>query len=282
MNNCLITKLKASVNDDSLLKLGEIKLTIAPTSSSKNLSIASIEPIVVEVVKVISGNGTFSWKNETNVSKAIIPPILDGYYPLTFSEGEYVVSISNKYAITYLATIDTLHTLSLNGDLSYSEELSTIRIPIENFTNNDIAQFGNLPIKYLTVTSNNNLMGSIDSFSNLTSIININIQALEDNDKIHGNISAFSLSKDIERCYLTYCSNIEGNINVFNSSIKLTNLDVFRTKVTGDIDTLAQAQIAAGRTSGSLWINSSNLTNAGIPFTGVKTITFSDGSYTIL
>ena len=281
MNDCLITKLKASVNDDSLLKLGEIKLTIAPTSSSKTLQIASTEPIVVEVVKVISGSGTFSWKNGTNVSKAIIPPIFDTYFQLTFSEGEYIVSISNKYAITWLATSDALTISLLNGDLSYSEALTTYTLPTKGFSNRDISQFGNKPIKSFSPKSDNNLSGSINVFSNLTSIISINLQALEDNDKIYGNISAFSLSKNIQKCLLGKCTNIEGNINVFNSSIALTYLDVYRTKVIGDIDTLAQAQIAAGRTSGSLWINSLNLTNSGVPFTGVKTITFNSGSYNI-
>lgn len=281
MNNCLVTKLKASINDDSLLKLGEIKLTIAPTSKSKTLMIASTEHIVVEIVKVISGNGTFSWNGGTNVSKATIPPILDSYYSLTFSEGEYIVSISNKYAITRIESNDSLNVLALNGDLSYSEGFFSLVLNVKNFTNDDISQFGNLPIKNFIINTNNNLMGSINSFSNLTSITQININASEDNNKIYGNISAFSLSKNIEKCQLSRCLNIEGNINVFNSSIKLAYLDVYHTKVIGDIDALAQAQIAAGRTSGSLWINSSKLNNAGIPFVGVKTITFSDGSYTI-
>lgn len=281
MNDCLVTKLKASVNDDSLLKLGEIKLTIAPTSSSKTLQIASTEPIVVEVVKVISGSGTFSWNNGTNVSKDIIPPTLDSYYQLTFSEGEYIVSISNKYAITWLASGDNLNILLLNGDLSYSEGLTTYNIITKVFSNRDISQFGNKPIKSFSPKSDNNLSGSINVFSNLTSINSINLQASEDNDKIYGNISAFSLSKNIQRCLFGRCLNIEGNIDVFNRSIALTQLDAFRTKVIGDIDTLAQAQIAAGRTSGSLWINASNLTNSGVPFTGVKTITFNSGSYTI-
>ena len=281
MNNCLVTKLKASVNDDSLLKLGEIKLTIAPTSESKTLAIASTESIIVEIVKAISGNGTFSWSGGTNVSKATIPPILDSYYTLTFSEGEYIVSISNKYAITRIESNDSLNVLDLNGDLSYSEELFSLVLSVKNFTNNNISQFGNLPIVKFNTSSNNNLKGSINSFSNLTSISSINLNASEDNDKIYGNISAFSLSKNIERCQLSRCLNIEGNINVFNSSIKLAYLDVYHTKVIGDIDALAQAQIAAGRTTGSLWINSSKLTNAGTPFTSVKTITFSNGSYTI-
>lgn len=281
MNDCLVTKLKASVNDDSLLKLGEIKLTIAPTSESKTLAIASTEPIIVEIVKAISGDGTFSWSGGTNVSKATIPPILDSYYTLTFSEGEYIVSISNKYAITRLESTDSLNVLDLNGDLSYSEGLFSFILSVKNFTNDNISQFGNLPIKSFITNSNNNLKGSINSFSNLTSISSINLNASEDNDKIYGNISAFSLSKNIERCQLSRCLNIEGNINVFNNSIKLAYLDVYHTKVIGDIDALAQAQIAAGRTTGSLWINPSKLTNAGTPFTSVKTITFSNGSYTI-
>lgn len=282
MNNCLVTKLKATVNDDSLLKLGEIRLTIAPTSSAKTLQIASTEPVVVEIVKVISGNGTFSWREGTNVSKATIPPTLDSYYSLTFSEGEYIVSISNKYAIIRLSTSDNLDVLLLNGDLSYSEGLTTYILPTKVFSDSDISQFENKPITAFTPGPNNNLTGSINVFSNLTSIIQINLQVPEGNDKIYGNISALSLSKNIQTCLLGRRTNIEGNINVFNSSIALTKLDVYQTKVIGDIDTLAQAQIAAGRTSGSLWINSSSLmTNAGSPLTGVKIITFNADSYNI-
>lgn len=103
---------------------------------------------------------------------------------------------------------------------------------------------------------------------------------LSNNKNISGSIEHFNTSTKIKQLWLNNCNKVTGSIN--NLPITLESVEVYNTGCTGDIKTLADNQVAAGRTSGTLRVMSSgNIKNNGTAYTGNKTITFSGGSYVI-
>lgn len=121
----------------------------------------------------------------------------------------------------------------------------------------------------------NRITGSIEDMP-LNSLRVVNIG---NNSSISGSITHFNNSAMISYLQMNN-SAVSGSIN--NLPITLEGLEVYGTNCSGDIKILADNQVAAGRTSGTLYVQSSgNIKNNGTAYTGTKTITFSGGSYTI-
>ena len=83
-----------------------------------------------------------------------------------------------------------------------------------------------------------------------------------------------------------YQENVTGDIVNLGKSTSLAFLYLFGTQCYGTIESLAEAQIANGRTSGTLELNGNGIityNGVAIPagFANKKTITFSNGSYTV-
>lgn len=191
----------------------------------------------------------------------------------------------------------------------YDYDFETIHSDVLERIHN-IGSGSNIPLsaipssyKNLSVTTGI-VYGSINDLSNNNSLLVLNVtrsSTLGVSDRITGDIS--NLPSQIQTVAIARNTGITGDISVFSSftslqtlSLNLTNitgsinnlpksltsLEVYGTAITGDIKTLADNHITAGRTSGTLTIQGNGIVqNNGVAFTGTKTITFSGGSYVI-
>lgn len=111
-NNCLVTKLKGTVNNDSLLKLRELRFK-APSGLTKISGGIYNSPVVINL---ISGNAT-AYKGTTE-------PLAETSFPVTTGDGnavqitttsECVFSIIEKYKVR------TINGILIAGDIDLAE-----------------------------------------------------------------------------------------------------------------------------------------------------------------
>lgn len=107
MENCLITKLKGTVNNDSLLKIGELRLNIKLSAALNNqyynrLIITPPSGTDTFTVKVSGGHNMWSY-NSSNMQANVnwgSEKTFTGGFTICFPEtGEYSVSVMSKYSI---------------------------------------------------------------------------------------------------------------------------------------------------------------------------------------
>ena len=106
--NCLVTTYKATVNDNSLLKVGEMFIDIIEQETPTNitnrlyLNTGNIADLVVEVengaANLTLDEGMASgWTNKITLSKNEFPSA-----PIFVRNGNYRVKLSSKYNFTEL------------------------------------------------------------------------------------------------------------------------------------------------------------------------------------
>ena len=101
--NCLVTTYKATVNDNSLLKVGEMRIKVSsvesPNKNTNGFALSVNKDVELEII----GDGYFTDETLTqNKGKKITHRnILDGN--IFVSNGNFEVSISNKYTINFFA-----------------------------------------------------------------------------------------------------------------------------------------------------------------------------------
>lgn len=265
MGNCLVTKLKEVVNNDSLLKLGVVKLKVnafdgTPASGYQyELTIKTNgEPVTISVPNgayFTVGSSTLNDPSTRKTTYTWANTSLTGFY---FKyDSTYDIEITNKYAIVELYThplyaqhkiispyIDTLayctnlkrldfEYTDISGDISALSTLSSIEqlyfmnTPLAG----DISTFA--PLSTLkTLRLSLNMTGNISSFSNL-----VNLNELVLNTKVVGDISSFSNLVNIEYINADY-SIVTGDIAVFNNAVNITQLLFLNSKVSGNIQSL--------------------------------------------
>lgn len=129
--DCLVTKLKGVVKDDSLEKLGVIRLSLnAGTASS------SFQSDGTSVMKVISGNVSLANYNTGAVQAFpyVIPDSV-AWQTISVGEGGAVVEIENKYSLKLIAVLEKLlpHTdIKTCSYLSSLTEINSVLNPTES------------------------------------------------------------------------------------------------------------------------------------------------------
>ena len=145
MNNCLITRLKGSVNDENLRKFGEIRIFVNDSGGADNFLVTASNRggLVAECL-----NGTFH--DETTTIKSCNK---NGYIQDNGVIG-VIISIDNKYNLNGIGNNRFEGRINLIGDLeqlSYCEDLKVL----------SFLKSGDIPEEY-------QVTGSLDSLSNLT------------------------------------------------------------------------------------------------------------------
>lgn len=181
MNRCLVTKLNGSVDNTSLLRIGEMRIGISkidsPNHWTQGFRITVNKLTVLEII----GDGYFTDVNLTaNNGKKITlnPNVSEKVY---VSNGNFEVAILDKYALVGIYDYDTYS----EGNSTYSQKNKSI---------SDIGFF-----KYSTALtslglSNTNLSGDIANLKNLTALTNLGLSNTQ--IPLTGEISALStLSK---------------------------------------------------------------------------------------
>lgn len=261
-NNCLVTKLKESVSNDSLRKLGCISFNVNCTGEEsvyqRRLSLkANSNNVEIKVV----GNGSFTVDgNSTSYTTYTLIANRDYYF--NFNAGTYKVEITNKYDLIYSLVIDNIglnrvFTQSI-GDFSYCENITDLSLSFEIDARGNINELNHVnELKFLNL-NHTNVEGDIKYFGNFLNLSTLDIQE----------------------------SQIVGDIVNLSKNISLTVFKVSQPGVVGSIESLAEGMLAqpTPRTSGTLFVQGNGkITYNGqvFPSSGV-TITFSDGSYTVV
>jgi hypothetical protein len=241
MDNCLVTKLKGVVDNNNLLKPGEIVLTF--NTSGQGITISNNKGVVLT-----TENGTFA---DGTTSKTLT---IDQVEYFQFNTAGTVLHISDKYGLVYFNPGDsgTAKEVCVNiDDLKYSPSLAKLQSRL------DTGITGNLK--------------TIDNFANLSSVdlrgcpnvtgsINLNLPAcskffISGNPNITGDIANAIFVRG--NAVLTECvvsdTKIAGSINSLLIPLTCTSFNISANKnLEGTLEAFAAAQ---GRTSGSMWIS---------------------------
>ena len=223
MNRCLVTKLNGSVDNTSLLRIGEMRIGISkidsPNHWTQSFRITVNKLTVLEII----GDGYFTDVNLTaNKGKKITlnPNVNEKVY---VSNGNFEVAILDKYALVSLFDYDEYS----EGNSTYSQKNKSI---------SDIGAF-----KYSTAMtslgiSNANISGDIANLKNLTALTRIEL--------IGANISGdIANLKNLTAMTILKLSNthVSGDIANLKNLTALTNMQLSNTQIplTGEISALS-------------------------------------------
>ena len=212
MESCLVTKLKGTVQNSNLLRVGELRICVHkidnPNGETQRINLNFTEDVKLEII----GDGYFT--NATlvsNLGKSLTAKA-NTESLVYVSNGDFEIAILNKYALTKINTRTNKKTAIKDiADLKYSSSLSYLGInSVENIGYlSDIKSLKTLT--YLSV-SNANIEGSLSDLESLTNLGYI----------IIGNTS----------------NKLTGNVSSLKAMTKLNTLATLNSDVTGDLATL--------------------------------------------
>lgn len=238
---CLVTKLKGSVSDSSILKLGELRISQSviesPSKNTQYINVVSTGDIKSKVE-----NGYFTDQNlSQNLGQEVVN---NNTAHLTISNSDCVISLFDKYNITELrcknpsANVDarslnfckelTVLEAGINGDISNLKDCPIKSIEVKNKeAYGDVAVLANKlnGESANAVIASPNIVGDIAVFNN-KNISTLNISG----SGISGTIDGLNLPATT---WLKLSSSISGKIEKFKSS--KCNLVLKESLVTGDI-----------------------------------------------
>nr|DAR44926.1 MAG TPA: Internalin K rich repeat protein [Caudoviricetes sp.] len=184
MSKCLVTKLAGTVNNDSLLKIGELRLSVStidsPSKNSQGLYITANQKVNL----TITGDGYFT--NETlSENKGKTLAIRENTQTLFYvSNSNVIISLDNKYALlslfSYASSLGVVAKINIKFDISYltySKNLTVLRLS-NTQVSGDISALANLTGLTAAEFSNTQVSGNISALANLTGLTVLNIPNL--------------------------------------------------------------------------------------------------------
>lgn len=292
--NCLITKLKGVVYNDTLTKIGELEFTVtnAMTLNYRNFNSSIIKALDSGHFKA-TVDGTVVG---TNLDEVSVPANKMTYieFPANMT---FRVRVSNKYSINIWAPQES--TSMDISQLEYSTRITYFGCYKGRNTGN-ISSISGMTNMTRLEAQLSDITGSIDSLSALTSLNSayfnntsltgdienlncLNIKKLSVSyTTISGSLSAIAARLTNLETLAVDNPYITGNISSLGVLIQLTNL-YLGSNCEGTIESMADGMIAAGRTSGTLIVSCypNKVTYNGNGVSNV-TITFSNGSYNVV
>jgi len=232
-NDCLVTKLKKSVNNSDLMKLGVITMQVSaidPFNANNNIKLRYKD----ESGKAITDGMFMNSQGVPTGTSKDVNANTDTYLILDVNQCN--VDIYNKYAVKELSCGARFY-LDLKM-LSYCNELT-----------------------YLEA----NLTGTLEQLASLSSIETI----LTHNDSnLIGNISAIKDLSSITVLKITGITGVYGNIADLGKLTSLTRLAIGDTRISGSVEDFVAAQRLNGRTTCEGILVPYLGTNTGITFNG--------------
>ena len=246
MNRCLVTKLNGSVDNTSLLRIGEMRIGISkidsPNHWTQGFRITVNKLTVLEII----GDGYFTDVNLTaNNGKKITlnPNVNEKVY---VSNGNFEVAILDKYALVAIFDYDTYDegnstysqknkSISDIGFFKYSTALTSLGLS-NTIISGDIANLKNLTALTRIELNNTNLSGDIANLKNLTALTILKLS----NTNISGDIANLKNLTALTNLGLSN-TNISGDIANLKNLTALTNLGLYNAQIplTGEISALS-------------------------------------------
>ena len=280
MNKCLVTKLNGTVDNDSLMHIGEFRIKIGkvsnPTRDSQLIKIGVTSDTELRIV----GDGYFTDSTLTQNKGKKITISKNDEVPneVYVSNGDIELAVMNKYNLSVISMVNSqynkdrefdldalkystsLKAIDANGSkvfgnlnsLSSCSKLSSITLPDTLVTGNfSVFADKNMGVVNLASTA---VVGDI---SNLKNSINLSLLHVP-NTAISGDISVLG-NKDKLRYLNIVNSGLYGDISAFRNNSNIKELNLTKLNCTGDLATLPDNILFIDNTGGSgkfSWSNS--------------------------
>ena len=233
MGKCLVTKLNGTVNNSSILRLGEMRFKVskvdAPTEGTQLLGLFVNAPSKVEII----GDGYFTDKTlQENKGKSLsIDSTTNGIFVSSTSDVE--VALLGKYAITRINSYyngqpnDTIYNKNKSfniDDLKYSTALTTLSLSNAQISG-DIANLKNLTALTTLGLYNAQISGDIANLKNLTALTTLSLYNTQ--TPLTGNIDELSVLSKCTEMSFKY-SKLTGNLAILPSVCRFVSF--FRDK----------------------------------------------------
>lgn len=245
MGNCLVTKLKAVVDNDNLVPLGALKFLVVSQGSPSQIT---------QLFAILGG--------EVQVPES---------YPMTDSthiaNGNYSIIVDDKYDVTSIKCgdsaalvggIDTLKSVTSLTYLAYMNDTENAALKARKF--GDIASLANLTGLTRIQMPHTSVSGDIASLSVLTSLTYINLG----NTLVKGDIANLASLTALTSISLSV-TKVSGNIAALAVLTLCNTFSISATNIGGSIEEFVSASIESGKNTGSiiLYTTRTNITFGG-------------------
>jgi hypothetical protein len=241
-NNCLVTKLKGTVDNPNLPLYGYIKVNVVynPSVNTPQVINFNVDSQLMPdglIVKSVGGNyiaATAEALDTNPVNELTLSPGIQRAY---FKNANYSILISNRYS--YISVIETQSKI-LEVDLDefkYLTGMGSLQIG-DVQAKGDIGVLKDKLSNRLAVMDYGgiNLYGSVTGFANTLEYFQI--QATAENTRVSGSVDyTFTGNQTLRRLFLSNMKNISGNIALL-SSPALTIVGLQNSGITGSINSL--------------------------------------------
>lgn len=309
-NNCLVTKLKGSVQNDNLPVFGtgimEVEVALASVGTPALLHYTGKGPIVFEIIEgdVSSvtypqqhtfmrkeGNKIYVDRNDTYDSKSAswfpIQFTTTGAYKIRFNKYNCRPKVSNwdqAFRIAFRTSVDDIK--YIDTDLGKYDDYTNTLLLGEGSLKDAVKLFSN---KFIQVFQRDHtqgwflslVSGDISALLDIADLTFIECALLPNITGDIASLTAHQNKTNITVIEISNCDAISGNLNTvlpqFPALTRFNGENGY--KFTGNLDTIATNCIAAGRQAGTSLIIKGNLQNVvPNPTIAGKTINFiSDG-----
>lgn len=231
MGNCLVTKLKGTVQNSNLLRVGEMRLCVHridnPNGETQRINLNFTEDVKLEII----GDGYFT--NATlvsNLGKSLTAKA-NTESLVYVSNGDFEIAILNKYALTKINTRTNKKTAIKDiADLKYSSSLNHLAInSVEN-----VGYFSDIKpltsLYYLSV-SNANIKGSLSDLESLTNLGYIIVG--DTSNKLTGNVSSLKAMTKLDTLVIIN-SYVIGDLATLPSTCRSAAFDYHDTNAVFD------------------------------------------------
>jgi hypothetical protein len=234
MGNCLVTKLAGSVNNPSLLKLGEIKVTSNLTSIGNIGDYIRVDGSTDKPVTLKMETGYFRASKSSNDSIGTELTV-NSAMEIFPSTGEHVISVSPKYNIKWLQNVATDI-----SDLKFSKDLKTMVLLSSSY--GDISSLKDLTALSSINANNSKLYGDISSLKDLTALSSFSMT----NTQLSGDIASLGALTNLTYFELSSRDKIVGDISSLKALSKLERFKIIFSDLYGDLATIpAQCRFAS-------------------------------------
>ena len=261
MEKCLITKLNGSVQNDSLLRIGEFCIKVSkvesPTADSQKFSVRNNKDTHLRII----GNGYFT--NETlSENKGKVMDIAANTETLVYySNGDYEIVVSEKYSLGSFGSFLSTYWKDFKGKLSfdieslkYSPNITNLMLSNTQVTG-DIAVLGKLTGLKILFLSNTQITGDISVLGKLTGLVHLNLS----NTQVTGDIAVLGKLTVLNDIPSVLNTKVTGDISVYKNT-KTNQLQFKGTSVYGDLSVLP---------NNVLWVQGNSNTGT-FTWTGIK------------
>lgn len=271
MGQCLITKLKGTVSNNTLLKVGELRINFSATGGSRKMQIRFTSDITLVCTGGFFTDGSLSVNNGTTYTCK-----QDKIETIYVSNGSgYISCLNGKYKCSLINISNSGCYFIDTDDLKFDSDLLFVALD-RSLSTGDLSSLCLARITDLGV-SNTNIYGDISAIANCK---NLNIASLYNSPNIKGDIAVFKNTPNLTSLVLGNAG-IYGDIISFSSCLKLTTLNIPRTNISGNVEDFAQDLYSNGKNSGSIKIicDNTNIQFAGTACT-FKIVKFSSSGVT--